>query len=142
MMKSKNLFGSRRLHFYGLAAAFIWSVIVVPSTESYAQQEPCRFLVCDDSPPQRPSPQPVPAPAPPRTDPPPQRSELTRRCVTNVRADDVLWIRSSPSASSTKVGHIPPGACGVFVNYNTCNGAWCRVEFGSSSGWSNTAFLK
>jgi hypothetical protein len=60
--------------------------------------------------------------------------------VVNVRSDDVLNVRSGPSADFDIVGGLPPGSRGVAIT-TTCRASWCQVRHGSTSGWVNTVYL-
>jgi uncharacterized protein YraI len=59
--------------------------------------------------------------------------------VVNVAHDDVLNIRSGPSAGYEIVGSIPPRGRGVRI-IGSCRG-WCPVQYNGMSGWVNAAFL-
>jgi hypothetical protein len=60
--------------------------------------------------------------------------------VVNVRADDVLNVRSGPSADFDIVGGLPPGSRGIAIT-SPCRSAWCPVQHRSTTGWVNSAFL-
>jgi hypothetical protein len=60
--------------------------------------------------------------------------------VVNVRSDDVLNIRSGPSADHDIVGAAAPGSRDV-VATGPCQAAWCPVEHKSIQGWVNRAFI-
>ena len=62
-------------------------------------------------------------------------------CVMDVAAWDVLWMRSGPSVRYRRIGSIPPRACGIRVNWNTCRGKWCKVSYAGQHGWVNTRYL-
>jgi len=97
-------------------------------------------------------PAPIPAtasaPHPPQLRAEPQRaSQLQSQVqpqpmfrVVNVRGDDVLNVRSGPSAESDVVGRLPPGSRGVAI-VSTCRSAWCPVRHRAASGWVNSAYL-
>jgi Bacterial SH3 domain/Peptidase M15 len=99
-----------------------------------------------------PAPAPVaPAPvaqapaAPAKSPPPPKQAEPARPAqpmfmVANVRSDDVLNVRSGPSADSEVVGELPPGSRGIAIT-SACQAKWCPVQHGSTNGWVNSAFL-
>jgi uncharacterized protein YraI len=59
--------------------------------------------------------------------------------VVNVAYDDVLNIRSGPSAGHAIVGSIPPRGRGVRILGN-CRG-WCPIQYNGMSGWVNGAYL-
>ncbi len=59
--------------------------------------------------------------------------------VVNVAHDDVLNIRSGPSAGYGIVGSIPPRGRGVRI-VGSCRG-WCPIQYNGLSGWVNAAFL-
>jgi hypothetical protein len=84
------------------------------------------------------------APAAPAASPPPQQptapaSQPTFK-VVNVRSDDVLNVRSGPSADFNIVGELRPGTGGVAI-VNACRSHWCPVRLGATSGWVNGAYL-
>lgn len=60
--------------------------------------------------------------------------------VVNVRADDVLNIRSGPSADHDIVGAAAPGSRYVTLT-GPCEAAWCPVEHKATRGWVNRAFI-
>ena len=60
--------------------------------------------------------------------------------VVNVRSDDVLNVRSGPSADFDIVGGLPPGSRGIAIT-NACRATWCPVQHRSTSGWVNSAYL-
>ncbi len=60
--------------------------------------------------------------------------------VVNVRSDDVLNIRSGPSADHDIVGAAAPGSRDVALT-GPCEAAWCPVEHKSTRGWVNRAFI-
>lgn len=96
--------------------------------------------------------QPPPANAPPTQppvapseSPPPHKAEAKRAVeslfrVVNVRGDDVLNVRSGPSADFDIVGELPPGSRGISIT-DACRTMWCPVQRGSTSGWVNSAYL-
>jgi uncharacterized protein YraI len=80
--------------------------------------------------------------------------------VVNVAGNDVLNMRTAPSASSRIVGIIPPGSTGVrnlgcqgglsFAQWERATPAeraaaarqrWCRVDYRGTLGWANGRFL-
>ena len=60
--------------------------------------------------------------------------------VVNVRGDDVLNVRSGPSADFDIVGGLPPGSRGIAIT-NACRATWCPVQHRATSGWVNSAYL-
>jgi hypothetical protein len=96
--------------------------------------------------------QPPPAKAPPAQppataseSPPPHKAEPKRAVeplfrVVNVRGDDVLNVRSGPSADFEIVGELPPGSRGIAIT-DACRSRWCPVQRGSTTGWVNSAYL-
>ncbi len=60
--------------------------------------------------------------------------------VVNVAADDVLNIRSGPSASLAIVGTIPPDGRGVRM-VGSCAGQWCEINYRGTKGWVNRQYL-
>ncbi len=67
------------------------------------------------------------------------RSAQTFR-VARVANDDVLNIRSGPSADYSIIGTIPPNGRGVRI-VGACAGQWCGVAYGGTRGWANGYFL-
>ncbi|MFY0308346.1 SH3 domain-containing protein [Leisingera sp. D0M16] len=61
--------------------------------------------------------------------------------VTGVAADDVLNIRSAPSASASIVGSLAPGQSGVEVVQADDSGKWGLVNSGERSGWAALRYL-
>jgi uncharacterized protein YraI len=59
--------------------------------------------------------------------------------VVYVDDDDMLNIRSGPSAGHAIVGRIPPGGRGVRL-VGHCQG-WCPVSYNGASGWVNPVYL-
>jgi hypothetical protein len=87
----------------------------------------------------------MPAPAAPAESLPPEPAEPKRASqplfkVVNVRNDDVLNVRSGPSADFDIVGELSPGSHGIAVT-SPCRSHWCPVEHGSISGWVNSTYL-
>jgi hypothetical protein len=68
--------------------------------------------------------------------PPPQ----PRYRVANVRPDDVLNVRSGPSAEHDILGMLAPGSHGISV-VGACLADWCPVQRDGTAGWVNSAFL-
>jgi hypothetical protein len=60
--------------------------------------------------------------------------------VVNVARDDVLNVRSGPSADFEVVGALHPGSRGVTVT-GTCQARWCPVEHAAARGWVNSTYL-
>ena len=60
--------------------------------------------------------------------------------VVNIRGDDVLNVRSGPSADFDIVGGLPPGSRGVAIT-SACRSAWCPVQHRATNGWVNSAYL-
>jgi len=61
--------------------------------------------------------------------------------VTGVAADDVLNIRSAPSASSEIIGSLAPHQTGVEVVQADGSGNWGLVNSGERSGWAALRYL-
>jgi hypothetical protein len=90
------------------------------------------------------------APAPPKAvlkegEPPeklaePKRATVPLFKVANVRRDDVLNVRSRPSADSDIVGTLPPGSRGIAIT-SACRAQWCPVKHLATSGWVNSTYL-
>ena len=60
--------------------------------------------------------------------------------VTNVRHDDVLNVRSGPSADFGIVGELPPGSRGIAIT-SECRARWCPVAHQATTGWVNRSYL-
>ena len=69
-----------------------------------------------------------------------QRSRPPLFKVANVRADDVLNVRSGPSAEHDIVGMLAPGSRGIVVT-SDCQSQWCPVRLDGTAGWVNSVFL-
>jgi SH3-like domain-containing protein len=61
-------------------------------------------------------------------------------CVVNVRADDVLNLRTGPGAGHHAQAGLRYGECGIVV-VAACRGLWCPVENGHHAGWVHRQFL-
>jgi hypothetical protein len=91
-------------------------------------------------------PRPVPARAAPgKSPPPPQEAEARRTTaptfrVAHVHSDDVLNVRSGPSADFEIVGVLPPGSRGIAIT-SLCQSRWCPVQHRGTRGWVNSAYL-
>jgi hypothetical protein len=87
---------------------------------------------------------PVPAIAAPDRSRSPQKAEPRSAPpmfkVANVRRDDVLNVRSGPSADFEIVGALPPGSRGIAIT-SGCRSQWCPVRHHAASGWVNGAYL-
>jgi uncharacterized protein YgiM (DUF1202 family) len=77
--------------------------------------------------------------APPKQAEPKRANEPLFK-VAKVRSDDVLNVRSGPSAEFDIVGALPPGSRGIAVT-SACRSQWCPVRHPSVSGWVNSAYL-
>lgn len=76
---------------------------------------------------------------------PPKQAEPKRPAqptfmVANVRQDDVLNVRSGPSADFDIVGELPPDGRGIAIT-SACQSRWCPVAHRSASGWVSSAYL-
>ncbi|MEM8750369.1 MAG: SH3 domain-containing protein [Pseudomonadota bacterium] len=60
-------------------------------------------------------------------------------CVVNVALNDVLNMRSRPTASSRIVSYLRPSECGVRVL--STRGRWVRVNSGGATGWVNGRYF-
>jgi hypothetical protein len=69
-----------------------------------------------------------------------QRAAQPAFMVVNVARNDVLNVRSGPSAEFNVVGELPPGSRGVTIT-GTCLSGWCPVQHQSTSGWVNRTYL-
>jgi SH3-like domain-containing protein len=61
-------------------------------------------------------------------------------CVVSVRSNDVLNMRTRPSASSRIISTLRYGQCGVIV-MGECQGPWCPVEDGHNAGWVHNRYI-
>jgi SH3-like domain-containing protein len=113
--------------------------------ESAAQPAPAKLPAAEEPPAKGP---PVQAAAAPSANPPQPQTEPRRTAqpaapmfrVVNVRSDDVLNVRSGPSADFDIVAGLPPGSRGIAIT-KACRATWCPVRHGSTSGWVNTVYL-
>ena len=83
--------------------------------------------------------------APDKRPPPQNQTEPMRWAqrmfkVTSVRSDDVLNVRSGPSADFDVVGELPPGSSGIAIT-SACRSKWCPVQHRFTIGWVNSAYL-
>jgi hypothetical protein len=116
------------------------------AAETATTQPPLAKLPAAEEPPAKAPP--AQMAAAPIANPPPPQPEAGRSAqppqpmfrVVNVRDDDVLNVRSGPSADFNIVGGLPPGSRGVAVT-SACRATWCQVRHGSTSGWVNTLYL-
>ena len=77
---------------------------------------------------------------PPQNQAEPKRAAQPMFKVANVRSDDVLNVRSGPSADFDVVGELPPGSREIAIT-SACRSKWCPVQHRSMSGWVNSAYL-
>ena len=77
---------------------------------------------------------------PPQNEVEPERAAQPMFKVVNVRSDDVLNVRSGPSADFDIVDELPPGSRGIAIT-SACRSKWCPVHHRSTSGWVNSAYL-
>jgi hypothetical protein len=89
----------------------------------------------------------LPEPVPPtQPDEVPQEQAEPKRAteplfkVAKVRSDDVLNVRSGPSADFDVVGALPPGSRGIAIT-SACRSQWCPVRHPTIRGWVNSAYL-
>jgi hypothetical protein len=82
---------------------------------------------------------PSPKSAPDKTAQPKQASE-PGYIVANVERDDVLNVRSGPSAEHDIVGELQPGSRGVAIT-GECRSRWCPVQHESTTGWVHANYL-
>ena len=61
--------------------------------------------------------------------------------VTDVANDDVLNIRTAPSAQSQIIGEYAPHATGIEVIARSENGRWGLVNVEEGTGWTSLRFL-
>ncbi|MGR3466510.1 MAG: SH3 domain-containing protein, partial [Shimia sp.] len=62
--------------------------------------------------------------------------------VTGVRADDVLNIRTEPTARAPIIGSFAPDETAIEVLERSPSGTWGRVRYGEQMGWSSLRFLE
>jgi hypothetical protein len=60
--------------------------------------------------------------------------------VANVRPDDVLNVRSGPSADHDIVAELAPGSRGIAIT-SECRSRWCPVQHDGAAGWVNSVYL-
>jgi hypothetical protein len=89
---------------------------------------------------------PLPKLVAPKQDEAPQKQAEPERAtgplyrVARVRSDDVLNIRSGPSADFDIVGALSPGSRGIAI-MGACRARWCPVRHPTVSGWVNSTYL-
>jgi hypothetical protein len=66
--------------------------------------------------------------------------EARRYMVTNVDQDDVLNVRSGPSADFDVVAELQPGSRGISIT-GACRSQWCPVQHEAMIGWVNRTYL-
>jgi len=66
--------------------------------------------------------------------------EGEEHCVVNVKASDVLNVRSKASATSKVVATLKHGDCGIVVT-TACQSSWCPVEDGHIAGWVSSRYI-
>jgi hypothetical protein len=120
-----------------------------PPSPQVAEETAVQASAVPDAPP---VPAPTRAQAEPDRGPPPPHQEATRDQaepkraaapmfkVARVRSDDVLNVRSGPSADFDVVGTLPPGSRGIAIT-SGCRSQWCPVQHQAASGWVNSAYL-
>ena len=84
----------------------------------------------------------VPSPAK-HAEPQPPPKALQQQAlfkVANVRSDDVLNVRSGPSADFDIVAELPPGSRGIAI-VSECRSRWCPVQHNATTGWVNSTYL-
>lgn len=106
--------------------------IMNPSLSQQAESKQAETNTAS-APPPRPA-----APAAAQAEPKRAADPLFR--VANVRSDDVLNIRSGPSADFDVVGELPPDTRGIAVT-SACRAKWCPVQHHATSGWVNSLYL-
>lgn len=109
------------------------AIQAAPATPALAAPAPA------EAPPAPAAPTPNAAP-PPQPQPEPKRVAQPTFRVVNVRSDDVLNIRSGPSADFDIVGGLLPGSRGIAIT-SACRAVWCPVQHRATSGWVNVAYL-
>lgn len=88
---------------------------------------------------QAPEPQPMPEPMPDPLVAPDGGPLPAQFDVFGVAANDVLWVRSQPSASAAPVGNLAPN--GTIVVTRMANADWAEVQYGQNTGYVNIGFL-
>src|SRR5262245_59122381 len=87
---------------------------------------------------------PVKPPSPLRTSAfvpqPPAGRSLPSFRVAGVDFDDVLNVRTGPSADHDVIGSILPDAAGIRI-VGPCISVWCPIQHRGISGWVNSAYL-
>src|SRR5262249_25534287 len=58
----------------------------------------------------------------------------------NVERDDVLNVRSGPSAEFDVIGELKPGTREISIT-GACRSQWCPVQHKSTRGWGNRRYL-
>jgi uncharacterized protein YraI len=68
---------------------------------------------------------------------------VARSRVVGVEAGDQLWIRPGPGDLSSKLGGLLPGTAGIEKFGCQQHGAnqWCKIRYGSMTGWVNARYL-
>jgi len=72
--------------------------------------------------------------------PEPIEAAAVRYIVTNVNRDDVLNVRSGPSADFDVVAELQPAARGISIT-GPCQSQWCPVRHETATGWVNRTYL-
>jgi Bacterial SH3 domain len=72
--------------------------------------------------------------------PEPTGAAARRYMVTNVDRDDVLNVRSGPSADFDVVAELQPGSRGITIT-GACQSQWCPVWHEAATGWVNRTYL-
>jgi hypothetical protein len=70
----------------------------------------------------------------------PSGSSLPSFRVAGVDLDDVLNVRTGPSADHSVIGSILPDAAGIRI-VGPCISVWCPIQHRGISGWVNSAYL-
>ena len=115
-----------------------------PATGARQPPQPPAKETAVQPPPAQAPPAPVPATRdgspPPKHRADPKHAVRPKFKVVNVRSDDVLNVRSGPSADFDVVGELPPGSRGIAIT-SECRSRWCPVQHRSTSGWVNSTYL-
>ena len=72
--------------------------------------------------------------------PAPIEATVIRYMVTNVSRDDVLNVRSGPSADFDVVAELQPASRGISIT-GACKSQWCPVQHEMATGWVNRTYL-
>lgn len=66
--------------------------------------------------------------------------ETRTLCVHDAPNNGALNVHSGPANDSAVTGQFPAKACNVRLT-GKCQGSWCEMTFGGTSGWVDTTFI-